>query len=188
MAWREVRRQRILDFDIENRPLTYAGGDFTFSEVTAIAWKFIGEPGPVKCGLLTLEGPGSMLPDFLADYEEADVVTGHNIIRHDLPIINGMALENGLGPIRRTYVSDTYRHLMKRAGVSGSQESLAAMLGIAAPKVSMNQIKWREANRLTEPGLVLTMKRVTGDVRQHIQLRQKLLELGWLKLPQAWQA
>jgi hypothetical protein len=33
-----ARPRRVLDFDIENRPLTYLGSDFTTAEVTAIAW------------------------------------------------------------------------------------------------------------------------------------------------------
>ena len=32
-----ARPLRVLDFDIENRPLSYLGSDFTTAEVTAIA-------------------------------------------------------------------------------------------------------------------------------------------------------
>src|SRR5262245_59473495 len=35
-----IRAARVLDFDIENRPLSYLGQDFTTSEVTAIAASF----------------------------------------------------------------------------------------------------------------------------------------------------
>ena len=34
---------KILDFDIENRPLSYGGQDFTFSDITAIAASWINE-------------------------------------------------------------------------------------------------------------------------------------------------
>ena len=55
------------------------------------------------------------------------------------------------------------------------------MLGLEAPKVGMSQAMWRKANRLEPDGIKLTYNRVTGDVRQHIALRAKLNELGWLK-------
>jgi hypothetical protein len=41
-----------LDFDIENRPLTYLGSDFTTAEVTAIAWAWTDAPQHVTCHLL----------------------------------------------------------------------------------------------------------------------------------------
>ena len=57
------------------------------------------------------------------------------------------------------------------------------MLGIDAPKVQMDQKKWREANRLTPEGIALTKERVVGDVIQHMELRNALIELGWLDPP-----
>jgi DNA-binding transcriptional regulator YdaS (Cro superfamily) len=191
-----VKPQRILDFDLENRPLNYVGQDFTFSEITAIAWKFIGEPGPIEA--LCLGEPignppygvplpfRTMLLGFMAAYIEADLVTGHNIIKHDLRILNGALLEEGLSPLPPKMVCDTYLHLKRKGGVSGSQESLAAMLGVRAPKVGMSQADWREANRLTPAGIALTRKRVTADVRQHIQLRKELLKRDWLHPARVW--
>jgi hypothetical protein len=83
-------------------------------------------------------------------------------------------------------VQDTKTHLVRRKGISGSQESLAAMLLLEHDKVQMNQIKWRAANRLTPEGLALTRERVVGDVRQHMELRRTLLELGYLAPPVMW--
>jgi hypothetical protein len=67
-----------------------------------------------------------------------------------------------------------------------SQENLGAMLGIEAPKVKMNMAKWREANRLTQKGLALTYERVAGDVIQHVQLRQALIERKLIGPPRVW--
>jgi hypothetical protein len=181
-----VGQQRILDFDIENRPLNYVGDDFTFSEITAIAWKFIGEPGPISALCLGEVPSRTMLLGFVAAYIQADLLTGHNIIKHDLRILNGALLEEGLSPLPPKMVSDTYRDLKKKGGVSGSQENLAKMLGVRVPKQGMSQADWRDANRLTESGIALTRRRVVGDVRQHIELRRRLLERNWLKPPSLW--
>src|SRR4030095_3510960 len=77
--WRKLRPYRVLDFDLENRPLNYVGDDFTFSEITAIAWKFIGGPGPIDCLCLGEVPFRTMLLGFVAAYVQADLVTGHNI-------------------------------------------------------------------------------------------------------------
>ena len=184
-TWQNVRPLRVLDFDIENRPLNYAGEDFTFSEITAIAWQFIGERTHYVLCLGDVPFR-TMLLGFVAAYVQADLVTGHNIIKHDLRILNGALLEEGLSPLPPKLVCDTYADLKKKGGVSGSQASLSEMLNIRAPKVGMSQGDWREANRLTPEGIEKTRRRVVGDVRQHIQLRKELLKRGWLKPPRLW--
>jgi len=184
--WRKLRPYRTLDLDIENRPLNYAGDDFTFSEITAIAWKFIGEPGPIDALCLGEVPARTMLLGFVAAYIQADLVTGHNIIKHDLRILNGALLEQGLSPLPPRLVCDTYADLKRKGGVSGSQDNLAKMLGVRVPKASMSQADWREANRLTPEGIDKTRRRVVGDVKQHIALRRELLKRDWLKPPRVW--
>ena len=184
--WRKLRPYRTLDLDIENRPLNYAGDDFTFSEITAIAWKFIGEPGPIDALCLGEVPARTMLLGFVAAYIQADLVTGHNIIKHDLRILNGALLEQGLSPLPPRLVCDTYADLKRKGGVSGSQENLAKMLGVRVPKASMSQADWREANRLTPEGIDKTRRRVVGDVKQHIAMRRELLLRNWLKPPRVW--
>jgi hypothetical protein len=81
-------------------------------------------------------------------------VTGHYIRRHDLPIISDTMFELGMGALPKKLTSDTKIHL--EAGsriVSKSQENLGALKNLAAPKVQMNQVLWREANRLTPEGI-----------------------------------
>ena len=179
------RRLRILDFDIENRPLSYLGSDFTTADVTAIAASFVGERS-VHVWALGEHTSEEMLVGFLDLYQESDIVTGHYIRRHDLPIVNGALVEFGLGRLEPRLVSDTKTDLRKTSGISLSQESLSDMLGIRAPKIHMNQPAWREANRLTDAGIALTKKRVIGDVRQHKLLRRELLRRDMLNPPRTW--
>lgn len=187
MRLRAGRRLRVLDFDIENRPLSYAGMDWTSADVTAIAASWIGED-EVHCKVLTKDrrsGP-RMLAWFRELYDEADVVTGHYIRKHDLPLLNGAMMEFGFPLLSAKLTSDTYGDLTKRKDLSASQESLGDILRLDAPKEAMSQEKWRRANRLEPSGIAETERRVIGDVRQHKELRAALIERGWLKPPRIW--
>lgn len=179
------RTARILDFDIENRPISYGGGDFTFSDITSIAAKWIGEDD-CMVWLLGVDDQQRMLEEFLEVYRGADLVTGHYIRNHDLPIINGGLVEYGLGQLPRKMTCDTKNDLIGFSGISKSQENLAEMFGIAEPKIQMNQVKWRAANRLTHDGIELTRSRVVGDIYQHEQLRAELLRRDLLKPARPW--
>lgn len=183
-----MRRLRVLDFDIENRPLSYWQPDRPTAEVTAIAWAFVDKPSQVEVRLLGRDDPQQMLLDFVAAYNEAGMVTGHYIRRHDLPILNGALMELGLPTLQPKLTQDTKLDLVRKADIPATQEYLAEMLGVKAPKIAMTQGKWREANRLTANGLTLTEKRVVGDVRQHMKLRKALLGAGLLKAPKVWRA
>jgi hypothetical protein len=178
-------QQRILDFDIENRPLSYLGGDFTTAEITAIAWGWT-DSKDVEVRLLGEVDYETMLTDFVKAYDEADIVTGHYIRNHDLPHINGALLESGFAPLSAKRTSCTKNDLVRRTGVSASQESLADMLGVKSSKEHMTQRDWRTANRLLPKGLERTKTRVVNDVIQHKQLRERLIEEGYLRPPKVW--
>lgn len=188
MSWLPVRKggTRILDFDIENRPLSYWIPDRPTAEITAIAACWVDQPKSMRVWLLGRDDPEMMLREFSEMYSEAGMVTGHYIRKHDLPIINGALVEAGLPPLGPKLTSDTKLDLVQWKDIPASQEHLADMLGIRAPKIGMSQAKWREANRLTDSGLALTEKRVVGDVRQHMQLRKELLKRGLLGTPKVW--
>jgi hypothetical protein len=182
------RPMRVLDFDIENRPLSYLGSDFTTAEVTAIAWAWCDAPQDVTVYLLGEHPLPDILRAFVAAYVNADMVTGHYIVGHDLPMVNGALMECGMAPLLDKLVQDTKVHLVSLKGISKSQESLGAMFQLDAPKVQMNQSKWRAANRLTPEGLAEVRQRVVGDVRQHIELRRTLLERQLLRPPSMWRS
>jgi hypothetical protein len=182
------RPQRVLDFDIENRPLTYLGSDFTTAEVTAIAWAWTDQPEAVTVYLLGETELPEILRTFLAVYQQADLVTGHYLRGHDLPMVNGALMECGFAPLPDKLVQDTKLDLMRAKGLSRSQESLAAMFRLTHQKESMNQVQWRAANRLTPEGLAEVRRRVVGDVQQHIELRAELLRLGYLAPARMWRS
>lgn len=184
---------RILDFDIECRPLSWYGGDYVTKEVTAIAYTWV--PADHTRRLVVenrcLDEKGDikgLLDFFLRAYEQADMVTGHFIRGFDLPVLNGALAEQGMPLLSDKLTHDTKLDLLKRSGLSNSQENLGAVLGLDAPKVQMNQALWRSANRLERDGIAATRDRVVGDVVQHVELRRKLIELGQLGPPRVWRS
>jgi hypothetical protein len=184
----KFRPLRVLDFDIENRPLSYLGSDFTTAEVTAISWAWLDRPDDVTVYLLGETELREILAAFCEVYARADIVTGHYITGHDLPMINGALMECLQPALSDKMVHDTKVHLIRSKGISCSQESLGAMLRLDHAKVQMNQGKWRAANRLTPEGLALVRERVVGDVKQHIAMRRELMQLGYLGSPKLWRS
>ncbi len=185
LRWIEGKPLRFLDFDIENRPLSYWVPDRPSAEITAIAWGWTDQTR-VTCRLLGKHSMKQILEDFRAAFNEADGVTGHYIRKHDLPIINGAMAELGLDLLGPKLTSDTRLDLPKIKDLPLSQEALGAMYDLERPKYHMSQPDWREANRLTPEGLRQTRKRVVADVRQHKVLRERLLGLGLLGPPRTW--
>lgn len=182
-----MSKLNVLDFDIENRPLSYLGQEFSTAEITAIAACWDGRPTTMRCWLLGRDDPRDMLRAFVALYDAADLVTGHYIRVHDLPIINGALVELGLPPLNEKLTCDTKMDLVRKgATISASQENLCQMLGLPQPKIHMNNALWREANRLTPKGLAATAKRAVGDVVQHMALRKALVERNLLGSPRIW--
>lgn len=197
MLLRARSELRVLDFDIENRPLSYLGQDWTSAEVTAIAWSWYGSED-IETLLLTADGryvdnhgkkrsARDAFALFAAVLASADIITGHYIRKHDLPVLNAAMMENDLPPLPALRVSDTQQDLIRRKDLSASQENLAALLGLPEPKHHMTQTEWREANRLfSDAKLGLTRRRVVGDVVQHKALRAELVRRKLLRPPRAW--
>jgi hypothetical protein len=188
---------RLLCFDLENRPLAYWYDGETTSQITAFGWKWSDEK-KVHTMLLTPSGhydsdiPGEAFDtddthayfrDILAS---ADVVYGHNIRRHDLPILNSWLLRLELDPLPPLMTTDTLRDYPRRNGLSASLENLAAMYDLGGEKFGMSQPMWEEANKLTPDGVALARKRVASDVLLQERLREKLLSLGLLGVPKVW--
>lgn len=184
----------VLDFDIENRPLSYWIPDRPTAEITSISAAWADHPSEVFVWLL---GPAEtdaehaamqreMLLGFKELYDAANMVTGHYITRHDLPIINGALMDYGLPTLGPKMVQDTKTDMVKKADVPATQEYLAEMTRVKMRKVHMTQHDWRQANRLTVEGREATRKRVTGDVRQHMRLRKRMLKEQLLHAPRIW--
>lgn len=201
---------RILDWDIENRPLSYWVPDMPTAEITSIAWMWVGEHDSMQAALLAppcfhaghesrcpdmpdyLMTERDMLAQFVAAYNSADMVTGHYIRRHDLPITNAMLYEMDLPLLQTKLTSDTKMDMFKKADLPATQEFLLDLLGTTCPlgipleKFHMTQKMWREANRLTPKGVELTRRRVMSDVHAHSHMREDMLRRGWLRLPSMW--
>lgn len=198
MKLRNVGQVRILCFDLENRPLAYWFDGETTSEITAFGWKWADEK-QVRTLLLRPDGNFERDDDevftrraayghFQHVLEEAGLVYGHNIRRHDLPMFQAHLLRVGLSPLRGMLTTDTCRDLPRRKGLSYSLENMVAMYGIKGAKYTMSQPMWEDANRLTDTGLEFARKRVASDVLLQERLRAKLLSLGILGAPKGWPA
>lgn len=189
-----TRKLRILDFDVECRPLAWYGGDFVTKQPTAIAWKFIGTRGAPSVALLGESGDPEMLAEeeedmieqFLGAYDEADIVTGHYIRGFDLPLLNGALMRLGMVGLPDKLAHDTKSDLVKAQGISKSLENLGAMFELKHPKIQMNTTKWATANMLTRAGMEEARKRCVGDVVEHIELRSLMVERDLLRAPALW--
>lgn len=183
----------ILHFDIETRLVGFhKGGRFAPDgcEPIAIAWMVPGDEPQVTALRPRWRGADMkrMLREFRVAYNEADMVTGHYVLKFDLPVLNGAMLEFGLKPLAPKLVSDTKCHLFRRAAVSASQENLGLMRRIEADKFKMSDPDWRHAARLTMSGMKKARERVARDVVQHYELRQSLIEGGYLRGPSVWRS
>lgn len=176
---------KILDFDIENRPLSY-WYDRPTAEITAIASCWDDDKDSFAVTLLGIDEPKDILKHFVDRYNQADIVTGHYIRVHDLPIINGALMEYGLGKLSPKMTIDTKLDMYKKGDIPATQEFLGELFGLDYEKVHMSQVKWREGNRLTARGIAATKKRASGDVYQHMALRKYMAEKGLLKSAKIW--
>jgi len=156
------------------------------SQITAIAWGWIGSR-TVEYEILEQDESNeeSMLARFLEDYAAADIVTGHYIMRHDLPLLNDHCMRFGWRKLAPKRVQDT-KLLPKVKGLGLSQENLSTLFELTEKKHHMNGRKWARSNALSPEGREQARMRVVGDVRQHKALRRALLDRGYLKSPRVW--
>ena len=183
---RPGKKLRILDFDTECRPMSY--NEYRpESQITAIAWSWIGRK-TIHSEVLEqdLSNERSMLERFLADFNAADVVTGHYLRKHDLPLLTDHCMRLGLPLPKPVQVSDTMLDTPHVKGLGKSQENLSETFGVTAEKHHMNGAKWRVANQLDAKGRAETRKRVVDDVRQNKEWREVCVANGWLAVPKRW--
>jgi hypothetical protein len=177
---------RILDFDSECRPMHYSEWRAE-SQITGIAWSWVGSDA-VSCAVLEqdLSNEADMLAEFLEAYDAADIVTGHYIRKHDLPLLNDHCIHEDFGPLAAKLTSDTQQDMTRVKGLGKSQENLAVTFGLDAEKHHMTGAQWRVANTLSPEGQAGTRTRVVDDVLQHKALRAELIDRGLLKSPRLW--
>lgn len=176
------KRLRILDFDCEARATGYGDPKWVPQEVTAIAWSWIGEER-VACQLRSY-GTRRMLERFRQAYEQADVVTGHNIRKYDLPLINAEMLRFDLGPLPAKLAQDTLREIVRTTGMKRDQDNLGKFFRTPVAKTPMSWQDWQDA--YAAKGWEMVRERVVNDVLQHKLMREAMLARGWLKPPRIW--
>lgn len=177
---------RVLNFDTECRPMHYS--EFRAeSQMTGVAWSWIGSD-KVHCRVLkqNLSNERAILVEFMDAFNEADMVTGHYLRKHDLPLLVDHCIRLEVPLPSSVLVQDTMLDMVSVKGLGKSQENLAHTFGLAAEKHHMCGASWRIANQLTREGRAGTKTRVVSDVIQNKQLRAELLERGLLKAPKRW--
>lgn len=190
-----MRALKILDFDIECRPIAWYGGDYVTKQPTAIAWKFVGTRGKPTVKFIgesdrssmVLSEETVMLEAFREVYDAADMVTGHYIRGFDLPVIAGAMMRLGLAPLGPKLAEDTKNDLAKAQGISKSMENLSAMFNAKVKKYGMDTAKWADANMLLPHGIEQAKARVVTDVVEHLELRDILVNRGLLSPAKVWQ-
>ena len=187
--WRTVGESRILDFDVETVAAGFADPEWVPQKITCVAWSWIGSDDVETrvCGPKGIFGRpekrAAMLRPLVAAIRQADMVTGHNIRRFDLPIVNSECLRLGLDPLPRLLVQDTIR-IVRTKGFKKGQDNLGRVLEVEERKLSLDWQAWQDA--YDEPGWKTVRARAAQDVRQHKLIRAEMIGRGWLRDPVTW--
>ena len=178
---------RILDLDIETVAAGYADPGWVPHTITAWAASW-NDPDRVECRALPVrhfydrKARRRFLGPLLKLISQADLLTGHNLFRFDLPVIQAEAMRLELPPLTPVRVQDTMR-ILKSKGFKKGQDNLVALLRTGEKK-ALNWQQWQDA--YAEPSLATVKERNIGDVRDHIVLRTRMLGLGWLRRSVMW--
>lgn len=186
-----VDERRVLDFDVETVAAGFADPEWVPQKITCVAWSWVGEPH-IESRVCTPSGlygqPGrrrTMLKALLDAIAQADMLTGHNIERFDLPVINAECMRLGLMPIDGVLVQDTIR-VYRSKGFKKGQDVLSTMLRAQSEKQAMSWQEWEDA--YAEAGWGLIRSRAESDVLQHVELRDLMLARDILKPARVWRA
>ena len=178
-----------MDFDVETIAAGFADPQWVPNRITAIAWSWLHEDDVHTRTILDYTrgltpfldafflGCGPLLKEFVEVFNQADVVTGHNIGRFDLGVMNAELMRRQLPVLEKKPVIDTIR-LKRSKGFKKGQDVMADVLDVPAEKKAMNWAQWQRA--YATPGWPEVRERVSGDVIQHKLLLGRLLELGYL--------
>lgn len=180
---------RILDFDIETIAAGFADPEWVPQKITCVAWSWV-DSDDVKvriCGPAGIFGKpwkrAEMLAPLLADIARADMVTGHNLLRFDLPVINSECLRLNLRTLPALLVQDTIR-VARSKGFKKGQDSIGRLLKVGEQKMALDWQAWQDAYDEKDWGTVKA--RCVSDVVMHKQMRAEMLARGWLKAPRTW--
>lgn len=181
-------KMRVLDFDLETLAAGFADPQWVPQKIMVSAWSWIGEDivHSAFCGPMGFFDPvirAESLVGLLDAIDEADMVTGHNLLRFDLPVLNAECLRMGLSPLEPILVQDTMR-LPKTKGFKKGQDNVSELLDVPIKKQAMSWQEWEQAYE--EDGWKTAISRCTSDVAAHKIMRATMLDRGWLKTPTMW--
>lgn len=153
--------------------------------VTITAWAFSWGDDEIQVDALPVRhqfdqaARAKFLEPLFDAIDQADILTGHNIVRFDLPALQGESVLLGRGPMPRKLIQDTIQ--LRGVRVKKGQDVLAQAFGVDAEKLPLNWAQWQAA--YNERDLSTVKDRVVGDVAQHMQLRAAMRDRGWLPRP-----
>lgn len=195
---RAARKLRVIDFDFESKPLWF-WYDKPTAVITSVSYMESVGGVPDHDTLRSYVAPFetrdaylTWIEDVVMYLQSADILTGHNIDRFDLPLLQAQLMRGGMPGLRPIQTQDTMR-LPKKRDMSASQESLInyAMLKATCPigmpiyKHHLSIPEWEDAALGWDESGVLT-ERPTSDVHGHLHLREVLIEKGYLAPPRVW--
>lgn len=178
-TWATVRPGRVLDFDCENGPgfYWYDGNATSLLHTVSAAWV---DEGDVQTWTTRWRGRKGLVVENLARFrklvESAGAVTGHNILKHDIRLLNSHFDRLDEPRIRWPHVIDTMKMLTGGMGMSRSQENLLAMYDLGREKMTVPLAVWEKAWRGAEAESLIVVERCESDVLGHIELFKKLRE------------
>jgi DNA polymerase elongation subunit (family B) len=183
-----TREPLTLDFDLETLAAGFADPDWVPQKITCAAWSWIGSDKVEalitgKDGFFNKKTRGERLQPLLDAIREADVVTGHNLLRFDLPVLNAECIRTGQEPLKSILVQDTIR-LPKTKGLKKGQDVLGRTLGGVNEKQAMHWGEWDDAYEVD--GWPEVIGRCKTDVIGHKEMRQNMLDRGLMKPSVRW--
>lgn len=199
MTWSRPERELVIrDFDFESKPLW-----FWYEKPTAIITSVSymdSVAGVIDHDTLTtevapLDSSRVVYIEWLEHIAEVlvspDILTGHNIDRFDLPLLQAQLLRHGLPALPALFTQDTMR-LVKKRDMSASQESLinyaalktACPIGIPIYKHHLSIPEWEDAAMGWNDDILV--ERPQSDVHGHAHLRETLIDKGYLAAPKPW--
>lgn len=181
---------KILDFDLETLAAGFADPDWVPQKITVAAWSWIGSDEVEhatagKAGFFDRRLRVRALKPLIEAIEEADVVTGHNLLRFDLPVLNAELIRGGQPGLPNLWVQDTMK-FPKTKGLKKSQDDVSEMTGGELDKLSLNWEQWDRAYE--ERGWTIVIERCCSDVEQHKEMRANLEKQGVLDRPRKWKS
>lgn len=182
---------RILDFDVETVASGFADPAWVPQKITCVAWSWVGSDR-VESRICTPEGlfgkpelRAAMLAPLLEEISKAEMVTGHNLIRFDLKVVNADAMRLGLEPVRECLVEDTMR-LPKSTGFKKGQDNIGRLFKLRNQKMALDWQGWQDA--YDEDGWRDIIARAESDVVMHKEMRLEMLRRNIVKPPIRWRA